>query len=989
MKIKEKRREIALNFRKKIIKGLLTLSMVSSVFLISDYLHPQEAHALGGAVDVRKNYGDRVGMETPSPVSIEFTPNASQYSYYARGDTPKNIFYEENYKGRFLWYSMVPRQGATVYQAYMARMKENLQQSVGTRQYEIDNYATHSSSNSFRYNLKTGSDSPWDSDGRSDGYNTGTQEVTSGPFAGKYYEWRYLGYSSEGNPISNPYFPDDYPASDNSDNYWKNRNWVVKSWNDGFANFEPTVWDYPGNKAKKVEWFNKYFKPAHPELFTNGRDASWWADRLSMRNDPTLSTGIVEGWHNKGGLFYKNFVMDSPKRPNLRLTNFTITDQETDDVIGKATRNTTDPYDGKLSVSTNNEKYIEKGKTYTIFGTIKNMKEPGLPAHNTTYKPVDIELIVGYDETVRKYNEVDEVYSCEPTSPTTSIKYNTSQDFACSFKVPEDFQKEIEIGFRIPEGFFLKGDNANNEDDISQIIFEPSPNDMAIKKTIDFIDQDGNETDTVIPNQTYDVRFYVSRPAGKTPVGAIGNAKNPFTTLDVRATDKGTINVKREVVSTEVLKKGKTIEILVNDIIAPKTNVIEACAKINDIHVKKGQNILNGNDGEVCRTIQSDINISVKDFVVKPQVLYLPTGLTTSYQTVKFDFMVTNYNEEKHSKDIPYVIKKGTTIIKQGTLPNVPANYPIFHSVSIDNIPLSAGNHGFTIEVNPQPRKWLESVKGVTNPYLDNVATNSILVVKPPAVVKCDVVNTQNLWTTTYSIFEWWGYEDSYWVEGYWNYDWNGKQTYYTSGYRHYYCVTTATKSSKLTINHFENYEITNVFFRSKLTEDNEGGWIDIKNGKTGKVKAGYGFEIKIVAKFTTNINTAPKPWVSGCSGKSVDPVVGDVKATERITVTMPFKDMGGKNVKYTLNANTSGAWYNETQNYEMPMRDAFGLKQTREIYVNEKAKDGTHQIKIETDGNFMGSYDKPYTKHLCDAVTVNIQIIGANTDDLKTHITQ
>ena len=310
-------------------------------------------------------------------------------------------------------------------------------------------------------------------------------------------------------------------------------------------------------------------------------------------------------------------------------------------------------------------------------------------------------------------------------------------------------------------------------------------------------------------------------------------------------------------------------------------------------------------------------------------------------------------------------------------------------NVTLSNVPLSAGTHNFSVEVNPSPRKWLESVQGVSNPYADNVANNAIQVYSPPPTVKCNVENTKNTWKTTYSIYEWWGYEDSYWVNGYWNYNSKGQKTTWTPGYRHYYCVTTKTKSSSETINHYEEYKITNVFFKSKLTTDNNGGWIDIKGGAEGKVKAGYGFEIKVVAKYTTNINEAPKPWSSGCSGKWVSPITGTVKATEQITLTMPYKDLYGKEVKYTLNATKTGAWYDETQTYQMPVRDAFGLKQTREIFVNENAEDGKYKIKIETDGNFQGSYDKPYLKALCDIEEVNITIVGSNKDDLKTHITQ
>lgn len=993
MKIKKKRRELNLSLKKKIIQGLVGLSIAFTALQITDFFDATQANAWGQQTKVKEYYGDRSGANA-TPIYIEYTPIATQYSYYARSDTPDNRFYEEYYKSKFLWYSMVPRQNATAHEAFMGRMKENTQLELGTKTSKIKYYADTSMTLPYRLNLKTGSDSPWDNDGLRDGANTGTQMVTEGKFKGKYYEWRYLGYSTDGEAIANPYFPDDYPPKDNSDNYWRGRDWVYQSWYDGYANFNATRWDLPGNKQKKIDWLNKYLKPSHPDLFKNGHNASWWADRLSLRNNPDLSTGILMGWHTGGddNDYYNTFVMQSPKKPNLRLTDLRIKEKDTGKVIGSVTRNTTDPYNFSVTNGSKNT-YIDQGRTYVIEGTIKNMKENGMSAHNTSYTPVHAEVLVGYDKTVHEYNEYDEIYSgskgCQPTSSTKSIKYNSSQNFKCEFTVPSNFKDEIEIGLRIPNGFFLKGDNTNNEDDISQLTFKRNPNDMAISKTIEFIDQDGNVVDDVIPEHTYDVRFYVSRPQGNTPVGAVGNAQNPFTTIDVTATDKGTISKSRKVVATQVLNKGKTIAVTANDIIQPLTNVIEACGRINAIHVQKGQNSPNGNDGWVCKTIQSDINISVKDFKVKPQSVFLPTGKTSSYENLRFDFMVTNFNEQKHSKDIPYVIKKKGKVIKQGIIKNVPANTPTMESVLIQNVYLTKGTHDFTVEVNPKPRRWLESVKGKSDPYDDNEASNGITVHETPKVVKCDVENTRNTWTTTYSVYEWWGYQDSYWVNGYYNYDYKGKIIGYTPGYRYYYCVTTKTKSSTQKINHYEEYKIDKVLFRSKITDDNNGGWIDIKGGKEGKVKAGYGFEIKVVARYTTNINTAPKPWSSGCSGKWVSPSTGTVDATSQITMTMPFKDKYGKDVKYTLNGVTSGSWYNETQTYEMPMRNVFGLKNTREIFVNEGAKDGKYKIKIETDGNFYGSYDKPYKKNLCDTEYVNITIVGSNTDDLNTHVTQ
>ena len=51
---------------------------------------------------------------------------------------------------------------------------------------------------------------------------------------------------------------------------------------------------------------------------------------------------------------------------------------------------------------------------------------------------------------------------------------------------------------------------------------------------------------------------------------------------------------------------------------------------------------------------------------------------------------------------------------------------------------------------------------------------------------------------------------------------------------------------------------ITHIFFRSKLTKDLAGGgdgWVDVLTapGREGKIKAGYGFELKLQTNYNTN----------------------------------------------------------------------------------------------------------------------------------------
>lgn len=295
-------------------------------------------------------------LDTPAYFTFnsEWTDKNGNQSpqYKAYGGDRK--FYEEVYKDRFHWYSIVPprpKVNKSVDETDMSQMLENRQTDDGHNGYWLaDPYERYG----WSLNLKTGSATPGQQN--YNGYDSGTTYLYSGPFKGHYFEWRYLGYSPDGIPVENPYFPADVLAGgkwsvfDPRKYEWVKYPWTVTDPKTKKALIEKTELD--DDEAQKKEWFKKYLIPQNPMMMRNGmsldESADYWASRLSVRVNPELSSGVVTGFNTGrygNGYWYATFVMDSPPKPNLRLVEYTVTDKETGKLMGKFTRNPNDNSD--------------------------------------------------------------------------------------------------------------------------------------------------------------------------------------------------------------------------------------------------------------------------------------------------------------------------------------------------------------------------------------------------------------------------------------------------------------------------------------------------------------------------------------------------------------------------------------------------------------------------------------------------------------------
>ncbi|MFC0212104.1 Athe_2463 domain-containing protein [Paenibacillus chartarius] len=987
---------------KKIFFGLMVITgLCVSIFAYSNLKSEADTIDLGSKVERHwdDGNGNQVRDTSQSPTYITFKPGTIQYREY--GDRK---FWQRLHENQFLVYSPIEpkktqRNNANMDLSIMIENRVQLPDRDYWKLVDPD----------WNQNLKLGSIEPgYQSKDMYRGDNTGTTTLTGSKYFDKKYEWRFIGVGSSGVGIQNPFFPPDYPVETKDDWRPELKNWIEEPWNHFTS---PSPYDDPSMREQKVSWFEKYFFKQNPSFviksLTLKQNAEYWAKYFTLHNNPDESTGIVTGWHKtaSGRVYYASFIMATPPQSNLRLIDYQIHEKQTGKLIAQQTIDESNDTNTEKKLNTVGP-YVEAGKTYTITAKVKNMIIPGLNGKDTKHQPIRLYQAYKVDDDVYTYNyTVSPNENVYPTNQVTTIQYGKSVDFSkqkdrdgkevqWEFTVPTNAKKEITFEAGIDYGFYLAGENIYQDDDFAEIRLKIKPEDIGVTKDAILIDQNGKQVEDVVPYQTYSLRFFVKKFAGDAKVGDSNDPKNPYASVDVAVSDKGTITKYYNQVKTKemITKEGQVVQIDVPNAITPSTPMVEATWQLAQLHRDNGQSQIFENDGPYKKLWASEINISVNNFKITPPAFMLPVGQNSTTETVSFNFDVMNHNVENQDKDIEIVIKKGGQVIWSDTI-SIPANriYTV-PTITVPAVNLSGGENAFSVEVNPPPRKWFEFLKDGSDPYADNIAFNSVMVHPNQPASQCLILNNENTWSTTHYLREWHGYR-VYW-------------THCTKSgcHQHSYCVTTSDVSWTETIDYYERYTISAVMFRSKLTKDqairdgaNPGdpnvGWVDIANGRPGEVKAGYGFEIKYIVTYRTNTFTAsPKPWHRDCSGKTVNPRHGSpVDAPNSIQVAMPFNDKSGQPVKYNLNSTSeSGRWDNLTQTYEMPYHNAFNMKQTREIYTNVTAKDGDYPIRIDTYPYFYGSYDKPQTsKFLCDYKIVNIRVRGADTDDIKSHLTQ
>lgn len=233
--------------RQKKIAGIIIAICLFSVSLIGIQLSQkhQIAYALGGGLQdyVTAYWDDGKGNivrdpATDLPTYIVFNPGTDHYNAYG-----KRKLWEHQHMGCYVWYTLtepIPHKQTTKESIDYSRIIENRAERSS-----LDYEWLVERKKGIYQNLKLGSKIP-----NKHGYdsflgeNTGTTLIVNpSKYEGKYYEWRYLGYSSNGVIIENPFFPPDYP-NDNFDPLKKD--WWYRPWEKGYGHpqkLKPSSYD--------------------------------------------------------------------------------------------------------------------------------------------------------------------------------------------------------------------------------------------------------------------------------------------------------------------------------------------------------------------------------------------------------------------------------------------------------------------------------------------------------------------------------------------------------------------------------------------------------------------------------------------------------------------------------------------------------------------------------------------------------------------------
>jgi len=555
------------------------------------------------------------------------------------------------------------------------------------------------------------------------------------------------------------------------------------------------------------------------------------------------------------------------------------------------------------------------------------------------------------------------------------------------------------------------------------------------------------------PNKSHTVQFSVRHFLGDEAVG-LDPTKNPKVRINIKVMDaRNRLLLEQTVQTNQVLNPGATIKMPMSSSFSSETGMIRACATIDPIHAQLGYNSNPEND-TICADFMMVKNYAIRDLRAYPQSIHFGKNESQLRRSVTLNFTVINESSDEHGGSLPsspvVEIRHGGQVVWRNSVSISPGQSRKM-SVTIPDRVLRPGDNVFTVEVNPD-RTILEFKPGVSDPYADNKATTSIRGVEYAKCQECMTsrIRKRNDWRERWEWYEQRGVvrsstyrrcfreekrTGSYCAKR----DRETGRCIREKSYTYWvcvderdvpyeYCQVTYRKEWDEIRDYYETFEIADVLFRSKYTKDNRlgnDGWVSVKNGGQGRIKAGYGFELQIKTRYRTNRNIAPLPnpytgnryrgdaygrYPSGyCDIITRYPGVTPVYQKRHIYMEMPYVNRSGDRVCYILSSTkTEGPWYNETVTFELPLRSSFGVKNERKIYINEGAKPnidnpGKYEINIVTPRpdmpdkfygyypeNQVGNGKKPPSEltsylHDCD----HFYLVIMPQDDIKTHIVQ
>lgn len=932
------------------------------------------------------------------------TVQSKGYNAYKEADGTPKVFTKDYYGGEFAIYTPYNKDSASPWNDMTDYIKENNQTSSGSGgAHLVPGYL----------NIKLGKQDPhsWGPTAY-EGDGSGNFWIKNLDIQGEY---RYQGYLKDATVIDNPFFPDDYYAGTHPTTY----NWYQISQVtftrlpfkatefNNITNFVDDARTTTFAQKTFETWFantemGASFKEMTPAGIPQGQEWTYWNKIFQIQGDITDGSVIITGWHSVSGgrNYYMSFPVPSRPANNVTVMKFELVDKETGEVLENYYRNV-NPEDlmntGDMKVTkTDGLSVLDKDKEYILQGEIlyTGLKNPSKDKKTLSQRPLKtippfMDFEFGYDANADKavYPDLLEIEADTDGVDTSNVLPGTILKFKIdNYKVPTTVKKNGTILFTVPLKYLQNNDNSTKADDYSVIRFKAGVNDIGFEDPVHLIYR-GQDVNYVVPGDEHNIVFNLEHVLGKTTIG-LDPVTNPKATIDIDIKDTANNILQRETIRvSELLEQGKTIEVHSKSL-KPLSDGIIACATINKVHAEKGLNSDPSND-KLCQTFKGVKNYAIKDFKITPHLIQLANGESSKTVPLSMNFIVANEGKNTSVTESPIVVIRQNGSVKWSGRIAVSVGSEVPYTVTLP-ASVGVGNNTFEVEVNPEPREVKEFRPNGLPPYVDNKKSDTVVVKKYEKCVECTNPRSNNSWTEKFSwtetIGEWKTYESC---------DGSGPDHGHTTIT---YC-STKSKSWSQIVSYSEEFKITNIYFRSKWSKDTRGGdgWIDLlkEPGNIGKIKAGYGFELKVVTNYTTNRNNVPSPspvpWSECSYGLTRSPGVSPIDNPNAIYAKMPFSSNGNA-VCYILDkTNATGSWYNSTKTFELPMRNSFNIKEERKIYVSEKATPKKYAIEIRTP--VFDGYDPDVPvdvsnkKPMQGCKTIYLQVLPQ--DDLKSHIIQ
>lgn len=802
-----------------------------------------------------------------------------------------------------------------------------------------------------------------------------------------YGEWRILGYSEKGTAIENPYFPADYFRSESS-NGMQDYPLFKEPWNaaisdrlaDSRSEIDILAQQYVDGltfAAQKSAYDTKYEAVSrllsqrsdwrqHVKNFggisTNNRAAQtrWLMQRLSLSNDSSSGdTAYFVGIKSDRQMYITDVA--SAKEGYNR--DMGITKQVVKNQDGKVVQTFTRDKNGKVSVSPAKE-YVFAGETLTVETTVKN---------STKYQMIAPSTQVSHDGTSGKMN----------SAAGGRLGGNKTATIKQTMKVPSNI-KQWKVDTKIHALHNMLYDNSYNfDDDTANNAFKVYDEQGNFKSSgIELIDKNGKIVgkNQAVPGQEYKIRYLYkySGDNASLPMNIKVDYEITRQLPNGKETKKGTINSGK----SNFKPQNGNVYKFETPYFVYETGVFNTSSTLkltsNAKHLKHYNTSTKDDSQSANWTGTYDYKVS------NVKVIPTETVNTTNQEAkvlVKFDVdhqvpsHVTDY-----ANDVEFYINiagKNVLVkehIQSGTNRNV--SVPIDVNLSGSNQTLKA-----TVVANPNVK--------VYETDLSNNTGSGTGQIKNEEQVRAYNNNARNKeWKQYYEVNDWTGKAVNY-------PSFNNSKKFSFIDYKR---NTPRTLHQELK----ETYKIDHVWFKSKFTVDNKlgpdkNGWVDLLE-ENGKIKAGYGYELKIDVSYNTDAFKNTPENILGQSGKWARPRLAEALIPNNVYMQAPDDKLysvdGDGGTKAQLEVQSMRGTTRGTKNwtYRIKNATAMGESVVGKFYIGEEVSNGQYDMRVFTPkiagvAGKMTEATKDLNHQLFDSREVTIEVVGSATDDVTDHI--